>query len=122
MNHEIVALARALKLNAFAEYKEYVQESSSVEEALYLSLIHIYPGEVLWFVENSGDGLVRCRATVKKVFSSEKLTEQESQKLISDHQAMLSLPLIKLSDGVANAILCLSLIHISAPAGYDRRF
>jgi DNA replication protein DnaC len=35
MNHEIVALARALKLNAFAEYKAYVKESPSVEEALY---------------------------------------------------------------------------------------
>ncbi len=35
MNHEIVALARALKLNAFAEYKEYVQGNLSVEEALY---------------------------------------------------------------------------------------
>lgn len=51
----------------------------------------VFPGEVLWFVENSGDGLVRCCARVKKVFSSEKLTEEESQKLISDHQSMLYL-------------------------------
>lgn len=51
----------------------------------------VFPGEVLWFVENSGDGLVRCCARVKKVFSSEKLTEEESQKLISDHQSMLCL-------------------------------
>ncbi len=35
MNNEIVALARALKLNAFAEYRAYVKENSSVEEALY---------------------------------------------------------------------------------------
>ncbi len=84
------------------------QKSMIIRGAAGRKLPHgrVYPGEVLWFVENSGDGLVRCRATVKKVFSSEKLTEQESQKLISDHQAMLSLPLIKLSDGVANAILC----------------
>ena len=51
----------------------------------------VHPGEVLWFVENSGDGLVRCRATVKKVINSEKLTEQESKKLISDYQAVLCL-------------------------------
>lgn len=51
----------------------------------------VYPGEVLWFIENSGDGLVRCCATVKKVFNSEKLTEQESHKLISDYQQMLCL-------------------------------
>lgn len=51
----------------------------------------VFPGEVLWFVENSGDGLVRCRATVKNVFNSEKLTEQESQKVLSDHQPKLCL-------------------------------
>ena len=35
MNNEIASLAKALKLNAFAEYKAYVKENSSVEEALY---------------------------------------------------------------------------------------
>jgi hypothetical protein len=51
----------------------------------------VHPGDVLWFVENNGKGSVRCRATVKKVLNSEKLTEEESQKLISDYQAMLCL-------------------------------
>jgi hypothetical protein len=51
----------------------------------------VYAGEVLWFVENSGNGLVRCSATVKRVFNSEKLTERESQKLILNHQPMLCL-------------------------------
>lgn len=51
----------------------------------------VHTGEVLWFIENSGDGLVRCRATVKRVLNSEKLNEQESHQLISDHQGMLCL-------------------------------
>ena len=51
----------------------------------------VYPGEGLWFVENSGDGLVRCRAAVKSVLNSERLTEQESQKVIADHQPLLCL-------------------------------
>lgn len=51
----------------------------------------VHPGEILWFIENSGDGVVRCRATVKTVLNSEKLTEQESQAMIADHQAMLCL-------------------------------
>jgi len=51
----------------------------------------VYPGEALWFIENSGDGLVRCSATVKKVFNSEKLTGQESLDLILENQPKLSL-------------------------------
>ncbi|MGI6701173.1 MAG: hypothetical protein ACOX3U_01725 [Christensenellales bacterium] len=51
----------------------------------------VYPGEILWFIENSGDGLVKCRATVKKVLNSEKLTEQESRQLISINQSTLCL-------------------------------
>lgn len=51
----------------------------------------VFPGEVLWFVENNGDGLVRCCARVKNVFNSEKLTEQESHNVLSEHQQMLCL-------------------------------
>ena len=69
------------------------QKSMIIRGAAGRKLPHgrVHPGEVLWFVENSGDGLVRCRATVKNVFNSEKLSEQESQKLISDNQTTLCL-------------------------------
>jgi len=53
----------------------------------------VHSGEVLWFVENNGDALVRYCATVKSVFNSEKLTEDESQKLILCNQAKLCLSL-----------------------------
>ena len=69
------------------------QKSMIIRGAAGRRLPHgrVHPGEVLWFVENSGNGLVRCRATVKNVFNSEKLSKQESQKLISDNQTMLCL-------------------------------
>ncbi|MEA4969141.1 MAG: hypothetical protein VB051_01270 [Candidatus Pelethousia sp.] len=69
------------------------QKSMIIRGAAGRKLPHgrVHPGEVLWFVENSGDGLVQCCATVKNVFSSEKLTVEESQKLISDYQTMLCL-------------------------------
>lgn len=51
----------------------------------------VYPCEILWFIENSGDGLVRSRAIVKEVFNSEKLTEQESKSIISENQTKLCL-------------------------------
>ncbi|MDD2296333.1 MAG: hypothetical protein WCS59_00670 [Sphaerochaetaceae bacterium] len=51
----------------------------------------VYPAEVLWFIENMGDGMVRGRAVVKTVYNSEKLTEQESLRIISDYQPKLCL-------------------------------
>ncbi len=47
--------------------------------------------DVLWFVENKGDGLVKGKATVKSVYNSEKLTEQESEKAVLDRQEQLRL-------------------------------
>lgn len=35
MKSEIVALAKALKLPAFADYQVYIKDSSSTEEVLY---------------------------------------------------------------------------------------
>lgn len=51
----------------------------------------VYSGEVLWFIENNGDGMVKSSATVKNVFNSDKLSEQESNKLIEDNQTKLCL-------------------------------
>lgn len=51
----------------------------------------VQSGEVLWFIENKGDGLVRACATVKEVFNSDKLTVEESKKVILDYQSILCL-------------------------------
>lgn len=89
MDHVVYLDAKAKELDKLRSG----QKSMIIRGAAGRKLPHgrVHPGEVLWFVENSGDGLVRCCATVKKVYSSEKLTEEESQKLISDHQTMLCL-------------------------------
>ncbi len=33
-------------------------------------------GDVLYFIENKGDGLVKAKATVSDVFNSEKMTKE----------------------------------------------
>ncbi len=53
----------------------------------------VFPGEVLWFIENKGDGLVRGKAVVKQVFNSVKLTAAEALHLIEENQANLNLSL-----------------------------
>lgn len=48
-------------------------------------------GDVLYFIENKGDGLVKARAVVADVFNSDKMTKEESLDLIEKHQNKLLL-------------------------------
>lgn len=46
---------------------------------------------ILYFIENKGDGLVKGKAVVDHVFNSEKLTKEESAKLVENNQDKLLL-------------------------------
>jgi hypothetical protein len=48
-------------------------------------------GDVLYLIENNGDGLVKAKATVSDVFNSEKLTKEESIELVGRYQEKLLL-------------------------------
>ena len=48
-------------------------------------------GDILYFIENKGDGLVKAKATVSEVFNSEQLTNENSLKLIEINQNKLFL-------------------------------
>jgi len=45
----------------------------------------------LFFIENSGEGLVRASAVVSDVFNSEKLSEEQSADLLRSSQLKLNL-------------------------------
>lgn len=47
--------------------------------------------DVLFFIENKGDGLVKGKATVEDVFNSEKLTKEQSAELVEQNQEKLLL-------------------------------
>lgn len=47
--------------------------------------------DVLYLIENKGDGMVKAKALVKDVFNSEKLTKEESEKLVLENQDNLIL-------------------------------
>jgi len=51
----------------------------------------VNPGDVLYFLNNDGKGLVQARAEVCRVLNSEPLTPEASQKLLADHQNALQL-------------------------------
>ena len=51
----------------------------------------VFKGDMLYFIENKGDGLVKAKARVKDVFNSEQLTKTESEELVKQNQNKLLL-------------------------------
>ena len=51
----------------------------------------VFKGDMLYFIENKGDGLVKAKAKVKDVFNSEQLTKTESEELVKQNQNKLLL-------------------------------
>ncbi|MCP5061867.1 MAG: hypothetical protein GY936_05300 [Ignavibacteriae bacterium] len=47
--------------------------------------------DVLYFIENKGDGLIKGKAIVENVFNSEKLTKEESLDIVEQNQDKLLL-------------------------------
>ena len=89
MNHVVYLDAKEKEMNKLLNG----EKTMIIRGATGRKLPHgrVQTGEVLWFVQNRGDGLVQCCAKVKKVLNSKKMTELESKKLVSDFQPMLCL-------------------------------
>lgn len=51
----------------------------------------VHKSDVLYFIENKGDGLVKGKAIVDEVFNSEKLTKEQSIELVEQNQDKLLL-------------------------------
>jgi len=48
-------------------------------------------GDILYFIENNGDGLIKAKAIVEDVFNSEQLSKEESVQLVDNNQDKLLL-------------------------------
>lgn len=48
-------------------------------------------GDCLYFIRNNGEGLVQAKAVVIRVCHSEKLSEEESRRVVEENQAALQL-------------------------------
>jgi len=51
----------------------------------------VFEGDILYLIENNGDGLIRAKAEVASVFNSEKMEEPESVALVEENQPKLML-------------------------------
>lgn len=47
--------------------------------------------DVLYFINNNGEGLVKGRAIVSDVYNSDKMTKEESIQLVEDNREILNL-------------------------------
>lgn len=83
----------------------------------------VFEGDVLYFIENKGDGLIKAKAKVANVYCSEKLTKNESEEMVAKHQKILLLNtgLIKRFSGKRYLVLItVSDIKELAPFKIDR--
>ncbi len=51
----------------------------------------VHKGDVLYFIENNGSGTVKGKAVVDSVLNSDKLSREESVKLVEENQDRLLL-------------------------------
>ena len=51
----------------------------------------VNPGDILYFIENDGSGLVKAKSKVSNVLNSEKLSNEESNSLVNEYQTKLVL-------------------------------
>lgn len=51
----------------------------------------VHADDVLYFINNNAEGMVRARAKVKRAFHSERMAEEESRALVEKNQPKLRL-------------------------------
>lgn len=51
----------------------------------------VFENDTLYFIENNGNGIVKAKAIVARVFNSDKLTKEESVEIVQKNQDKLQL-------------------------------
>lgn len=80
-------------------------------------------GDILYFAENNGDGLVKAKAVVSGVLNTEKLTKEESVEMVKQHQNHLKLDKAMFERFAGKRFLVLIWLRdfeILTPFGFDR--
>jgi hypothetical protein len=89
MDHVVYLDAKAKELeNLLAGAKTMVIRGAAGRKMPYA---RVNEGDILYFVRNNSEGLIKAKAVVSKVFNSEKMTAEESADLIAANQSKLLL-------------------------------
>jgi hypothetical protein len=89
MDHVVYVNAKTKELEKLLEGKK----TMIIRGAAGRKLPHgrVSKGDTLYFIRNNAEGVVRARAIVCDVISSEKLSDDESRNLVNDNQDKLQL-------------------------------
>ena len=89
MDHVVYVNAKTKELEKLLQGKK----TMIIRGAAGRKLPHgrVSKGDTLYFIRNNAEGVVRARGAVCDVFSSEKLSEDESRSLVDDNQDKLQL-------------------------------
>ncbi len=89
MDHVVYLDAKAKELeNLLSGKKTMVIRGAAGRKLPYG---RVRTGDILFFINNNAEGVVRAQAVVKSVINSEPLCADESKKLIDSHQECLQL-------------------------------
>jgi hypothetical protein len=89
MDHVVYVDAKAKELdNILLGQKTMIIRGAAGRKVPYG---RVSAGDVLYFIQNNGEGLVRAKANVQDVFNSEKMTMEESAVLVDQNQLELQL-------------------------------
>jgi hypothetical protein len=89
MDHVVYLDASAKELELLLSTKKTMIIRGATGRKLPYGRVH--QNDVLYFINNNAEGLVRASAIVKSVLNSDKLTEEESAQLVDRYQNKLQL-------------------------------
>ena len=89
MDHVVYLDAQAKELENLLSGKKTMIIRGATGRKLPHGRVHA--GDLLYFINNNAEGMVRAKAKVKSAFHSEKMTEEESRTLVEKNQLKLGL-------------------------------
>ncbi|HSL45341.1 MAG TPA: hypothetical protein VK897_18040 [Anaerolineales bacterium] len=89
MDHVVYLDAQAQELEALLSG----QKTMIIRGATGRKLPHgrVNAGDILYFINNNAEGMVRAKAIVKSAFHSDRLSEEDSRRLVEQNQPKLHL-------------------------------
>ena len=89
MDHVVYLDAKAKEMDALLKAeKTMIIRGAAVRKMPYG---RVEGGDILYFINNNAEGVVKARAKVSSVINTEKMTKEQSISLVEGHQAQLQL-------------------------------
>jgi hypothetical protein len=89
MDHVVYLDAKAKELESLLSGKKTMIIRGAAGRKLPYGRVN--SGDVLYFINNNAEGVIKAKATAKRVINSDKMSKEESVALVEGHQDSLQL-------------------------------